>query len=367
MSASTRLPTARATRAWTATERNWLLALGLVVGSIALAAIIQQIEIAMGRVHRSERMVGHAVEASMRFLALPHFVIAILFMTTSRGMQSAKAWGWLVVFTAAGVGLCYAFAAVGGRAVAIPNALFLSYFLVHEFRDQAFFYKVNGDSPTGPSAAIMRRDVLKVPVLGLTTILAVFLFGAAFRIGGARRYTEAIFGSLDPTVRGVLGCVALALMIGAIHMTRRSWDRRYEGGALGFIRAQRPLFVVYGGILAVLLLDILLSGRAYAIVTLHVAAWYVFTLHMYRKQSAARAPSATPVATERGAWHWIRRTRQGFGVLHWALVAIVMLLAVLWAYGFDNSPDRAFLWGLLSKDAFPYWTILHVTISFAPK
>ena len=348
-------------RPLTTTERNWLMGLALVVGSILLATAIQAVEIAGGRTVRGDRLIGNPVEASMRFFAMPHFLLAILFMTTSRGTRNAKAWTSMVALTALGVGLCFLFAQAGGRAAYLPNALFLGYFLVHEFRDQAFFYRVNGDVPPSPDAKAQRRDLLMVPVLGLLAIMAVFFFGAAFRIGGTRRYTESVYGSLDPTIRGVIGSLALLGLIAAIHMTRRSWDRRHEGGALGFLTRNRPIFVVFGGIMAVLILDIIINGRAYAIVTLHVATWYVFVMHGYSKRPA---PDPTP---KRFSWPWMRSTKNGFNALHTVLVVGIVLLAVLWAYGSRNSPDQASLWVLLSKDAFPYWTIMHVTISFTPR
>jgi hypothetical protein len=69
----------------------------------------------------------------------------------------------------------------------------------------------------------------------------------------------------------------------------------------------------------------------------------------------------------RFSWAWLRHTGPGFRFLHHALVLTFLGLAVWWAYGFDNDPGRQGLWALLSKDAFPYWTIMHVTMSWTPK
>ncbi|MDJ0975904.1 MAG: hypothetical protein QNJ98_15705 [Planctomycetota bacterium] len=350
-----------ASRPLTTTERNWLAALAIVVGGTLLTALVLWVEKQMGVTNRSERLVGNAVESFMRFLALPHFLLAILFMSTSRGMRTPRAWIWFVGLTGLGVGLCFAFGHAGGRAAYLPNALFLTYFLVHEFRDQAFFYRANGDVPGGTDAGTMRWDLLRVPLLGLAAIAAAFLMGSAFSIGGARRYTEAVYGSTPVGLRYALGVLAVVLVAGACHLTKRSWDKRYEGGALGFVRLHRPLFFVFGGILAVLVLDIILNGRAYAIVTLHVAAWYVFVTRGFAKRPA---PNPVPKA---GTWRWMRSTRRGFLYLHNGLFVVIVAAAVLWAYGFHNSSEQSALWVLLSKDAFPYWTIMHVTISFVPR
>lgn len=355
-----------APRPLTTTERNWLTALAIVVGGTLITGLVMLAEKQWGSAAQSsERLVGNPVESFMRFLALPHFVLAILFMSTSRGMRSARAWVWFVGLTGLGVGLCYAFGHAGGRAIAVPNALFLGYFLVHEFRDQAFFYRIHGDLAAAHTPGVdtkrVKWDLLRVPVLGLAAITASFLFGAAFRIGGTRRYTDDVYGSMSTELRYALGILALGLVIGAVHMTKRSWNRRYAGGAIGFIKTHRPLFVVFGGIMAVLILDIVLNGRAYAIVTLHVATWYVFVTRGF---AARPAPDPTPAA---GSWGWMRSTRRGFLWLHNGLFVVIVGAAVLWAYGFHNSSDQGALWVLLSKDAFPYWTIMHVTISFVPR
>lgn len=361
MEASTEALYTRVRRPWTRTEKNWFQALGLVVGSTLLAALVLAAEKQWGHAERADRLVYNPVETAMRVFALPHFVIAILFMTTSRAMRAARSWAWFAGYTALGVALCWLFARAGGRSAALPNALFLTYFLVHEFRDQVFFYRVNGDAPMGPDADGERRLLLMIPVIGLLTIGGVFLTGAAFRIGGARRYTDAIFGGLPLEARWVLGALVIAGLIGLVHIWRRRVEASEPEGFLAFVRRNRPMFVVFGGILAVLVLDILITGRAYAIVTLHVATWFVFVSRGYDLRPAPD-PMPKPLS-----WSWLRATGPGFRFLHNGLVLLVLGLAVWWAYGFDNDPSRRGLWTLLSKDAFPYWTIMHVTMSWTPK
>ncbi len=360
--AATHMP---APRPLTTTERNWLMALAIVVGGTLVTALALLAEKQWGGAPRSERLIGNAVESFMRFLALPHFLLAILFMSTSRGMRSARAWTWFIGLTLLGVGLCFGFGHVGARGVPIPNALFLGYFLVHAFRDEAFFYRINGDLPqtlaSQSGSWTVKLDLLRIPALLLGIIAAGALFGAAFRIGGLRRYTEAIYGTMSAELRYAIGVLAVVLVAGACHLTKRSWDRRFAGGALGFLRMHRPLFLVFGGILAVVVLDILLNGRVYAVVTLHVSAWLVFVTRGYAKRPA---PDPTP---RTGSWGWMRGTRRGFLYLHNGLFVLIVAAAVLWAYGFHNSSDQGALWVLLSKDAFPYWTIMHITISYVPR
>ena len=92
-----------------ATERNWLKAAGLVVGAVLVFHGIHAAEVAWAGRHRAERLVYHPVETSMRCLAIPHFLIALLFTVTSRRMKRAGSWLWFGALAAAGAGLCVLF------------------------------------------------------------------------------------------------------------------------------------------------------------------------------------------------------------------------------------------------------------------
>ena len=350
----------RAAPAWTPTERNWLLSLGLVVGGALLFWAILGAEHAWGNSARPQRLVWHPVETSMRLFALSHFVVAIMFMTTSRAMRSARSWAWLIGLTGVGVGLCFAFGAAGALTSHVTAVLFYAYFLVHEFRDQAFFYRANGDAPAGDEARL-RRDLLLVPALVSLVIGTVFFVAAAFRIGGARRYTDAVFGGLSPAVRMGMGVAAILICVAAVHAARRHYDRTREGGVAGFVRRNRPMLFVFGGILVVLFLDLAVTGRVYAIVTLHVTAWFVFVNHQMGKRPP---PSPAPKTL---SWKWMRATRVGFNVLHLGIFALIVAAAWAWAYLSGSSGVNQGAWTLLSREAFPYWTIMHVTMSFVPR
>ncbi|MCP5068107.1 MAG: hypothetical protein GY946_16215, partial [bacterium] len=300
----------RQPRSLTTTERNWLIALAIAVLGTVLAALVANFEQGQGITNSRERLVGNPVEAWMRFLALPHFLLAILFQVTSLRMRTVRAMSWLVGLAALGIVLCWLFNEAGGRTARLPNALFLVYFLVHAFRDETYFYGRYGDVPPSPDPARQRRHLWAVPALSLAAVAAVFVFGAAFRIGGTRRYADMLYGSLGPEIRGAIGIAAVLAVVAAFAWTRRTWDRHQEGGARAFVRLNRPIFVVFGGLLAVLVLDIVINGRVYAIVTMHVAAWYVFVNHGYRNQPA---PDPAP---RRFTWLWMRCPGTGFNVLH---------------------------------------------------
>jgi hypothetical protein len=66
-------------------------------------------------------------------------------------------------------------------------------------------------------------------------------------------------------------------------------------------------------------------------------------------------------------WSWLRGTRRGFNLLHAGLALALVGAGVWWAYGFGNDPGVRPLHLLLSREAFPYWTIMHVSVSFVPR
>lgn len=348
-------------RPLTITERNWLTAFAIVVGSAVLFYALQAVELSVGHTDRAEAFVYHPIETPMRMVGLAHFLVAIAFVTTSRAMKSASSWAWLLGLAAVGVGLCLLFARAGGVYAKLPNALFFTYFLLHEFRDQTFFYDANGDLPRGADAKRVKRDILGIPLLCLGAIAAVFFAGAGFSIGGARRYQEALLGWLPPEWRAVGGLLPAVLVLLAAWRWCRRIDRSYDGGVKAFLKTHRPLLLVFGGILTVLLLDITLNRRAYAIVTLHVAAWYVFVLAAYtRRPPPAPAPKAP-------TWRWMRSTPAGFNLFHLGLLGLVIAGAVVWAYATRNDPSVSVANVVLSREAFPYWTIMHVTVSWLPR
>ena len=133
--------------------------------------------------------------------------------------------------------------------------------------------------------------------------------------------------------------------------------RRYRAKVLA---AHRPICVVYGGALVVIVLELLISGRIFSIVTLHVTAWYVFAMYQFSKR-----PPPDPAPRKLG-WKWMRTTRGGFAFLHLGLCVLMLVAAAVWAYGFRNAPSSVFSM-FLSQDVFAYWTIVHITISFVPR
>lgn len=296
----------------------------------------------------------------MRILAMPHFLMGFAFLLTSRAMRRPASWAWLLALAAVGTALCRLFSELGPPLSRLPQLILLFYFGIHAFRDEAHFFVVNGDAPAGAAPRRIAWAVLLAPLLLAGLFLAVDSFLAAFEIGRSRHYTTALFRELPAPLRRPLGLVPLAALAVAVPMLGRR-AARMPGGARGFVRAYRPMLVVCAGIALIILAEALIQGRSRALVTLHVTGWYVFVMH----QLARRGP---PVPVPRPfSWPWMRSTRPGFAFLHIGLAVLTLAGCAVAAYGFRNGSSQPWVLSLLSSNAFPYWTILHITTSFVPK
>ena len=293
----------------------------------------------------------------MRCIALPHFIIAMLFTLSSRKMRSKSnrvRYGALFLI---GVGLCFGHASLGGPTAAFPAALFLLYFLLHEFRDEAFFYVANGDAPPDTDPKWLQKRVLIGPAFGVTFFLAGVFCAGVLGMGKLKEYVGPL-AELPSAARLLVATLPLAITtLLAVFLVVRA--RRAGRGTL--LRRFPPLSRVVIGILAIVLLDFMLHERTYAIVSLHVCAWFVFILHQFDSRPA---PDPMP---SRFTWTWMRTTKAGFVFLHVGLVLLVTAGAAVWAYRFGNGRTPSAFWIALSRDAFPYWTIIHITTSFLPR
>jgi len=338
----------------TVTERNWLVSVGIVAGSVLVFHLIALVE---GYWAPAARLVRHPMETSMRCIALPHFIIAMLFTLSSQKMRSNRNKLRYVGLFLIGAGLCFGHASLGGPSAAVPSALFLVYFLAHEFRDEAFFYVANGDAPPDTDTKWLQKRILIGPAFGLTFFAAGALGAGVLGMGRLKEYFGPL-ATLPVAARLMVAALPVAVpTLLAVFLVRRA--RRAGRGTL--LRRFPPLSRVAIGILAIVLLDSAIYQRTYAIVSLHVCAWFVFILYQFNNR-----PAPDPVPP-RFTWTWMRTTKAGFVFLHVGLILLVTAGAAVWAYQFGNGRTPSVFWIALSREAFPYWTIIHITTSFLPR
>ena len=343
----------------TRTERNWLFSAAILVGGVALFAVARAVEVGLGRWDGSLRLVLEPAETFMVYVGISHFLVAILYLSTSSRMRSGRAWVRLAGLLALGTILCVGFGGLRRANPILAGVLFFGYFLVHDFRDQVFFSFANGDEPAARPGSALAATLLYPPFLAIGAVGLLLAAAVVAGVPGSEPFSIA-FGRMPPGARWALVLV-LAGVLGAAAWRFRAQIRDAGfSSAAAFLRRHRPVFVVFGGSLALLGTGIALGWRGYSIVILHVASWYVFSLTQLRK--AARSGAPRPAG-----WARVRQTAAGFNLVHVGSVALLLVAGVVWAYVFRNDPSRTAFSVLLDRDNFQYWTILHVTSSFASR
>jgi hypothetical protein len=243
-----------------------------------------------------------------------------------------------------------------GRDEYLARLLFFAYFMVHDWRDQVFFYEANGDAPPAVRTPGAREALFLagfVPIAALAASLAAL--NAAGIVGGS--FGD---GTLPAFLRGAFVLLPVAVLFGALRL-RTLLGREGLGTLAALVRANRPLLRIYALNLGVLLAGLALTGQMYAIVVLHVTGWYVFTVRQLRER-AAEAPAPRPPG-----WRWMRSTPAGFTFLHAGLVVLCVVAGAIWAYAFRNDAALPVFATVLGQSAFPLWTIVHVTLSFGSR
>lgn len=308
------------------------------------------------------RMFKNPAELPMRLFGLPHFIVGFLFMVTSKRMRTARSWVWFFGLAALGVLFCWLFRQFGyqgDQINALALLIFYFYFLIHGFRDEAFFYKTLGDMPADGAATHGRiMVVLQALMLGLLVSLAIpayVLFGDFFP-----EFRHPLLENLFPATWNYglrFGSTFLPMVAIAVFALWRI-SRPFPDGLAGLWRMHRPILAVFLIATGIILIALVSGPWTFnAVVLMHFVAWYLFA----RRTLAEREPVDPP---RPGTWRWMRTTRTGFTWLHLGLAGLVVVLVAIATYGFGKTGGLETVVG--SKN-FYYWTIMHVTLSFYPR
>ncbi len=339
------------------------------------------------------RMFKNPAELPMRLFGLPHFIVGLLFMLSSKRMRGVRSFAWLIGLTALGGAFCMLFARFGGTDSPYMLLVFYFYFLIHGFRDEAFFYRAYGDMPKDQLATHSRIVVvLQGVLLGLLISLLLPAYMLYGRMHPERPEYQApaldqLFPAQWPFLLRFVAMLAPMLIVALLALT---WiARQFPDGLRGLWRVHRPILIVFFGSTALILLALGSGPWTFnAVVLMHFVGWYLFGRHSLAKHAAAPAPAApptiapagsvghaglaaanaarasTPPAPRTGLWLWMRTTRPGFTFLHLGLAAIVIVLVALSNYAFGKQDV---LEQIVGSKVFFYWTIMHVTLSFFPR
>lgn len=320
------------------------------------------------------RMFKNPAEVPMRLFGMPHIMIGTLFLFSSRRMNNPNAFAWLFGLTAVGIGFCWLFYTFGTTDVQVntrsfgtvverhahPLALlvFYFYFLIHGFRDEAFFYRAYGDMPRNAGPTHDRiMVVLQVLMLGLLISLAL----PAYTLYGQIRpeFRHPALDQMFPASWPYPFWFAMTFLPFAAVAT---WSLRriasaFPDGLRGLCRMHWPILTVFAISTGIILIALGTGPWTFNFVVLmHFVGWYLFGRASLRQREPQTPPS--------NWWTWMRTTVRGFTFLHMGLAVVFVLLVAVGVYGFGKQGVLELLFG---SKTFYYWTIMHVTLSFYPR
>lgn len=345
-----------ATRPVTDTERNWYYSALILTGSLILFGSVYALEMSQGRWNDHLRLIHKPSETVMRLFGVSHVLIATLYLVTSRRMRSLRSSLTLVVMASLGVLVCFSFAGLGNISPRLASTAFFLYFIVHDFRDQVYFYFEHRDAPAQLNREVVPRLLFWMPLCVVLTAFTLVALATVAGVPGTAEF-QGMLASFPAGMPGGLGALLLVTAASLLRL-QRLWSRSGEGALPGHLRRHRPIYTVFAGSLLLVLLGGFFTRHNHVIVILHVTAWYVFYLRRLRRQS----PQDPPL--RRLSWQWLRATPTGFNVLHLGTLLVVVSAAAVWVYGFRSDPGLLPLWVTLDVKNFQYWTLMHVTLSF---
>jgi hypothetical protein len=353
---------------WSATVVQSASALAWTIGFALFFGAWYWVERSVLALPQDSRLVRSVIVVPMIALGVPHVLIGFLFLATSRRTRAPLARLHLALLVVAGLALCWAYTAASASLLAhnLPRVAVALYFVVHQLRDEPFFYGAHRDAPAGHAPDRTRRflSVCTWTLVVTLTGIAIFLYDLY-----AHGKRPARMGPLDLVLpetlgawgRGVLVFGVVAALVGGRWW---AWSRAEPGGMIAALRRHAPIAIVYWLFLNIVLAGVLSVGVLEAIVLWHVLEWFLFGA---KQAGLAEARAAAAPAGSRAPRGWLARvkgTRSGFLTLHLALSAAVFAVMLVWAYAHHRSGP---LGAVASPAAFYYWTILHVTVSFFPR
>jgi hypothetical protein len=308
-------------------------------------------------VQAAHPFIYNPAEFSCRVVGFSHYTVGLLFLLSAKRMKRASSWAWLAGLLVVGILLCAFFYAFGANKNPVLQMLFFLYFIVHGYRDTVFFYR-----PTSLDPDEIERSHRKILNLTQACLLLSLFFILVplylVYLKGKQQYYEPELKSridaLMPYLKLLLIWGSPILLVCCINLWRAV--RRFPGA--GVLTYNRPvLFVLIFPSLIFLVSPLLGVWTFHLLVLTHFVGWYFYAsrrLAVLPKQSHWRA----------GPWRWIRSSVTGFRTLH-VSVAVLFFILILFSYLFSDKP--VFLNIIVNSKAFYYWTLIHVTISFAPR
>lgn len=309
-------------------------------------------------VQSSHRLFYNPAEFPCRVFGFSHYLVGLMFMMSSKKMRKVEGWVWFVGLLAVSLLISVFFYNFGGKANPVMVIFYFLFFMVHGFRDMVFFYKpVTDDSGLERTRSQILALFQACLLLSLMYVLvpAYFLYLSL----KPKPYTPELQAQIDmlmPYLKGVL-MGSWILLLGCLVVLRRLF-RKLPDGLTGFWQGNKPVLLVLLYTALIILASPLVGPWTYNLLILsHFVGWYFY---------ASRRLATMPKQSTRGdgLWKWFRGSVAGFQRLHLGVAAIFFVVILLNHF---FLMDTGIINTLFSANAFYYWTVIHVTISFAPR
>lgn len=305
-----------------------------------------------------DRLVPNPAEFPCRIFGFAHYTVGMMFMLSSKKMRKPSSWLWFIGLLGIAILISIFFYNFGGKFNPVMVIFYFLFFMVHGFRDMVFFYQPTSEDLTLERSrswllALFQACILLVLMYILVPVFFLYL---AWRNKTYSPELQANIDTLMPYLKGILmfsWILLLAALFGLRHFLKK-----YPGGFGAFWRENKPILLVLIYTALIILISPLVGPWTYNLLILsHFVGWYFYAS---RRLEAIPKP-ATP---RDGLWKWVRGSVSGFQSLHLGLAAVFFVILLVNHYLlFETSIISLFLGG----NAFYYWTVIHVTISFAPR
>jgi hypothetical protein len=303
---------------------------------------------------RIAERVGVASQAGMAYITVPHFIVGLLFMLTAPRNRTRGRSLLLLAWLGGSAALCWGcWHLTAGVTTKWAWFVLFIYFLIHELRDQAFFYITLGGAVTPAERSRFTWLVRGLIAEGILGAAAASSPVSVFGLFGSR---PLVSQSLPLAVRVGLALAPALAWVLAGYALLRWYAAEGPGGVAGVVRRHGPLLRAYAVVIAWLLVGLAVGASGFAVIVLHVTGWYVFTCR--------RLKGRPTTAVAQGWWSWMRSTAPGFRTLHLGLVVVFIALGTTWVYALGA---QGWIGYVLSPRAFYLWTIFHITVSFLPR
>ncbi|MFO0968515.1 MAG: hypothetical protein U0793_23405 [Gemmataceae bacterium] len=321
------------------TERRLFLALLITAAAVLTGCLIYAVERYAAQPRR--RFMESPAEVMMRALGVGHFLVGWIFLFTSPRLRTARAASSLLGWTALAALACVLYGQAGGAKQPLALFGFYTLFLIHEARDEYTLARAAGDIPAGSrfgSALFHAVTAWLIAILAATYLLRGAILDPA---------------RLPALPRGILaaGWTMSVLVAAALTWRAARVGTRDHGGWRAALRAHAPLVAVYRALLVLLVAGSFFGSIGFnLIILLHVGVWMAFMTQRLAVDG-------------RDTRSWLRRPA-GFLALHLGIAAVLLVLLALRVHVWERA---GWFNQLLSATSFPYWSLMHIGMSFAKR